>query len=279
MFITHKICSGKGVPLIKTGKLAPDQAVALLIIAFGMLGFVATYISVANRIASYFQPMQEAIEEYRENVDRYSDTPQVVIPLWDSVLYILAVCFLVPVTEEMTFRGVIYGQLRRGFGPWPSIIISALFFGIMHGVSIHIGYALVCGILIAACYYLTDSIYASILLHVVFNIFGSGIANTIQLEQLHISDEVTGTIITGINVTSILFMPMSVIAFAYLVSSKRKKAADKKKVEEYKAAHEGGSLESDTGDNMEETVDAETSGVVPADSVITPAGAERGAEA
>ena len=174
----------------------------------------------------------KAMEDYRESVDRFSDTPQVVVPVWDSIIYVITLCFIVPVTEEVTFRGVIFGQLRRGFGPWVSVFLSAVLFGIMHGISVHIGYAIACGLIIAACYHITDSLVAPIILHAVFNIFGSGIANFMNVEAFGIPNELTTSFMVGINMTSMLMMPIGVLAFAYLVNVKRKQAKERLALEE-----------------------------------------------
>ena len=238
MLVVNKISAKLDAPLIKIGKLSPDQVAALIIIGFGMLGFVSTYMGIANKISEYFAPVGEAVEEYRENVDRYSEIEQITVPLWDSLLYAFTLSFIVPITEEMSFRGVIFGELRKGFGPWLSVIISAIIFGVMHGVSIHIGYAIVCGLIIASVYHLTGSLISSIILHMVFNIFGSGLQNIFELEQLNVPDELYVKIFLTLNTATILFMPIAVVAFAYLVHVKRKKDAKQKELAEYIAARE-----------------------------------------
>jgi len=232
MFVIAKLLSIKKEPLIKIKKIDPGQIIAVVIIALGMLGFVTLYIIVADKIAAYLESMKDAMEEYRESVDRFSDTPQIVVPAWDSILYVIALCFVVPVSEEMTFRGVVFGQLRREFGTWLSVLISAVLFGIMHGISVHIGYAIVCGIIIAACYHLTDSIIAPIVLHSIFNIIGSGVANFMQVEAFGIPDEVRMEFMVGSNTASLMMMPVAVIAFTYLISVKRKKEKELVKLEE-----------------------------------------------
>lgn len=232
MFVIAKLLSIKKEPLIKLKKLDPGQFIALIVIALGMLGFVTLYIIVADKIAAYLESLKGAMEEYRESVDRFSDTPQIVVPAWDTILYVIALSFVVPLSEEMTFRGVVFGQLRREFGPWVSVFISAILFGILHGISVHIGYAIVCGIIIAASYHLTDSLIAPILLHAIFNIFGSGIQNLMQFEAFGIPDEVRMEFMVGSNTVSLMMMPVAVVAFAYLVSVKRKKEKAALKLEE-----------------------------------------------
>ncbi len=210
-------------PLIKIKKLGADQVVALIVIAFGMLGFVTTYIIVADKISAYIDSLRQSVEEYREAVDRYSDVSQDIVPVWDSIIYVFTLCFIVPVAEELVFRGIVFGQLRKGFGPWVSVLISAVVFGLMHGSDIHIGYALVCGLIIAACYYLTDSLIASIILHMIFNIFGSGVASFMSIEYFGISEEIRNSFMQVVNIASCLLMPVAVLLMAYLVSAKRKK--------------------------------------------------------
>ena len=232
MLVIARLLSIKTDPLIKMNKLKPDQVACLVIIGLGMLGVVTTYIIVADKIATFIESMKNAMEDYRESVDRFSDTPQVVVPVWDSIIYVITLCFIVPVTEEVTFRGVIFGQLRRGFGPWVSVFLRAVLFGIMHGISVHIGYAIACGLIIAACYHITDSLVAPIILHAVFNIFGSGIANFMNVEAFGIPNELTTSFMVGINMTSMLMMPIGVLAFAYLVNVKRKQAKERLALEE-----------------------------------------------
>ena len=232
MLIFNKISSRKKDPLFRMSKLGPDQVTALVIVGLGMLGFVTTYLVLAEQIAQASKPMTQAIEDYRESVDRFAEVPQVVIPLWDSVLYVVTLCFLVPVTEEMTFRGACFGQLRKGFDPWVSVVLCALGFGLMHGLSIHIGYAIVCGLIIASCYYLTDSLIAPVILHMVFNVFGSGVPTAMSLECFSIPNENVTAFMKGVNTVSILFMPLSVFAVAYLVSVKRKKDKEAKAMTE-----------------------------------------------
>ena len=224
MFLVQKISSINREPIIKIKKLGFGQVIALIIIALGMLGMVTTYMGIVNKIAESKETVSQAVEEYRENVDRFADVSQTVVPVWDSVLYVINLCFIVPVVEEMTFRGIVFGQLRREFGPWTSVIISAIGFGIMHGLTIHIGYAIACGLIIATTYHLTESLIAPIILHAVFNIIGSGIPTFMSIEELGIPQDLTRAILVNSHTASILFMPVSVLAIAYLVNEKRKKA-------------------------------------------------------
>lgn len=259
MLITCKIATKKEKQFISIKKLFPDQAAAVVILAVGMLGFVTLYIIVADLIADYIKSMQEAMVEYRENIDRYSEVVEkAVVPLWDTLLYIFTLCIIVPVAEELVFRGVVIGFLKKAFKPWAAILISAAGFGLLHGVSVHIGYALICGILIASSYYLTESLIAPILMHMLFNIFGSGVSQIMSIEQLRIPENVSGSIMVGLNTSTLLLMPIAVLAFAYLVSVKRKRDAERKVLGSGNASVEDGEVTEEINDssdkmNIEET--------------------------
>ncbi len=49
------------------------------------------------------------------------------------VVTLVATVVLAPVFEEIIFRGLLYGSLRTRFGVAPSIVVSALIFGLAHG--------------------------------------------------------------------------------------------------------------------------------------------------
>ena len=66
------------------------------------------------------------------------------------------------------------GMLELGH-PYVAIVCSALYFGLMHGQIIQIGYAFVAGIMLGIIYYSTKNLVMSIIAHAVFNIFGSGV--------------------------------------------------------------------------------------------------------
>ena len=114
--------------------------------ALGLLGFVDTYLSIAGMISDYFESLKNAIKDYSQSVDRYADVDSVKVPVWDNVLYTLSMFILIPVREELIFRGAVFGELEKGFKPGVAVFLASVVFGAMHGLSVHIGYAFVCGL-------------------------------------------------------------------------------------------------------------------------------------
>lgn len=70
-----------------------------------------------------------------------------------------------PVEEELVFRGLVYGRMRRYFSAAISIPVSALLFGAYHGNMVQLIYAFIMGCFLAWSFEKYKSIKASILVH------------------------------------------------------------------------------------------------------------------
>ena len=221
------ICKKLKRPLLKVNKISFKEAVLVLILTLGMLGFVFTFIIISDKISDYIKSLSEQMEQYKQSVDRYSNVKQEVVPLWDSLLYLVSLCFIVPLEEEFIFRGAIFGILKMKMRPAAALVITAAIFGIMHRVSIHTAYALVCGIILTACYHYTENIFASIAMHSIFNILGSGLGELLKLEKLGIPASVRNEVISDINIICILCMVPGALAFLGLRHYSKKRLKQK----------------------------------------------------
>lgn len=75
-----------------------------------------------------------------------------------------------PIAEEIGFRGVLLGGLlKTRCRPWLAILISALVFGLLHGIWVHFFGAMLFGIMVGWLYWRTGSIIPGIIIHVVNN--------------------------------------------------------------------------------------------------------------
>lgn len=77
---------------------------------------------------------------------------------------------LIPLAEELVFRGLGYGRLRREWSFAQAAWISSVFFGLYHGNLIQGMYALMLGFLIAMAYEAYGSLWAAWLFHAVANL-------------------------------------------------------------------------------------------------------------
>ncbi len=85
------------------------------------------------------------------------------------VLAAAAVVVAAPLAEEMVFRGLIYRLGRRAWGPWPAAVVSALAFGLVHGEPWYLFGLVALGLLLAAVYELTGSLWSAVIVHAVHN--------------------------------------------------------------------------------------------------------------
>ncbi len=216
------LCKKFKRPLLQVKKISLVDIGLVIIIALGMLGFVKTFIYVSDQISEYIKSLSEQMTEYRESVDRYSTVKQDIVPFWDSLIYLFSLCFIVPIEEELVFRGAIFGLLRQKMSPSAAILTSAVIFGVMHRVSIHTAYALVCGLILCACYHYTKSLIASVIIHSIFNILGSGIGDLLKLQELGVPSDIRLAVLSRISVICIMMLIPSGIAFLILRYNSRK---------------------------------------------------------
>ncbi len=89
--------------------------------------------------------------------------------LWFQVVTAVFAVLIVPVFEEMLFRGLFQTSIRSAIGcPWPAIVITSLFFSILHPLT-HAPalFALSCGL--GYAYERSGSLLRPILMHIMFN--------------------------------------------------------------------------------------------------------------
>ena len=129
------------------------------IIVMGVLGQYASNL-IATLTGVLIPSAMDSYEDLAQNFDLSTASP---------VLMILAVCIVGPIAEELVFRGMIFGKLRRAFSFWPAAIISGIMFGVFHMNIMQGVYASVLGVLLAYVYEKTQTIFGSIFFHIVFN--------------------------------------------------------------------------------------------------------------
>ncbi|WP_373599237.1 CPBP family intramembrane glutamic endopeptidase [Paraclostridium bifermentans] len=87
----------------------------------------------------------------------------------NSVVSVLCVVILVPIFEEIVFRGIIFDHLKRNYSLVTAIIVQALLFGLVHGNIVQGIYTFLAGIVFVLANIYCGSILGSIILHIIFN--------------------------------------------------------------------------------------------------------------
>lgn len=88
-----------------------------------------------------------------------------------GVIYeLLGSCLVIPLAEELLYRGVVYKRLRNLFGVSAGIVWSALIFGLVHANLVQFLYAGILGLLLAYLFEVTGKLYAPVLGHITANL-------------------------------------------------------------------------------------------------------------
>lgn len=91
--------------------------------------------------------------------------------LYSEGIAVLLICqgILVPIGEELMFRGVLYRRCREQMGFWSSAFSVACFFAFVHGTVTQLLYTLVLGLFLAYFYEKFGSLRAAVFLHILVN--------------------------------------------------------------------------------------------------------------
>ncbi len=81
------------------------------------------------------------------------------------IVLLVLVAGLVPLAEELLFRGVLYGMLRERWGLAPAVLLSALLFAVAHLVPLLLPALFVMGLVLALLREYTGSLIPCIMLH------------------------------------------------------------------------------------------------------------------
>lgn len=88
----------------------------------------------------------------------------------DFLIQIICLGILIPIVEELVFRGLMYKRLRYGLPYLPAALYGAFAFAIFHGNLVQMIYAFVLGMLFSYMYEKYGSIKAPIFAHIMMNL-------------------------------------------------------------------------------------------------------------
>lgn len=177
-------------------------ALAMMI---GALGLTNLWFSLLHYLADFNSTVSRLLKEYIEQAEAFAPTAGY---LW----LILGISILAPIAEELLFRGIIQGELRKAMPEWLAIIIQAIVFALFHMQPVQITYVLIPGLLLGIAYAWSKSLWVPILMHILFNFLGS------VLPALAAGDEVLGSIIYF---SEAAFIAVGILAGVYFFHNRR----------------------------------------------------------
>ena len=94
---------------------------------------------------------------------------------WDSsragafLANFVVIAVVAPIVEETAYRGLGFAAVRDRFGPVSAITVTAIVFGLSHGLLIALPVLTLFGMILAWLRWRTESLYPPIILHAIFN--------------------------------------------------------------------------------------------------------------
>lgn len=156
-----------------------------------------TYVMLAKWISNTYPVSEQAAAAMKPFSDQISAAP------WMSVVFLMA---LVPaICEELAFRGFIFGGLVRQKGRVRAVVITALMFGISHGVLQQSIAATIMGLLLGWVALRTGSVLPCILIHFTNN------ALSVSLDRIEASGWEGAALFLTTTETGAVYQPMWIV--------------------------------------------------------------------
>jgi hypothetical protein len=191
-----------------TLKLRPvSGALQMLLIGLGVGGVSLLWLNFAELIQKSIPALQASYETFNTEMGAFENG--------DYIWMLLEVSIIGPMVEELLFRGLVFHFVERDTGKeGAAIFISALLFGIWHGIFVQGVYTFLIGLVLGYLYAKTRNIIWPYLVHFVNNFSGT-------LPPGFDGEKATALV----NLASLLCVP--VLLFLLLRMQKRTKQSEK----------------------------------------------------
>lgn len=160
--------------VLEKQQLSGQQILRVIIAAFGVIGLVNLWMLLLKGLSDKVPFFSVQLEEYDELISSLTGDN---LPLfWE----ILVTALLVPLSEELLFRGIALAHFRRSLPVALAVLLQALLFGLFHGNFVQTSYALIPGLVFAWAYIRSRNFLVPILMHSCFNLFGGVLSSYLE---------------------------------------------------------------------------------------------------
>jgi membrane protease YdiL (CAAX protease family) len=121
-----------------------------------------------NVIIEFFMALLQQIDLLKPLFESYQQHSGIIMNggFWLSLIVIGVIG---PIFEEILFRGLVFGEMRKISKVWVALLIQALLFGVIHFNVVQGIYAFLAGLLLGYIYYRSNSIVAPMIMHISIN--------------------------------------------------------------------------------------------------------------
>ena len=162
-FIITKVRNHKFTEEASIKKVSVKSAILAFVAAAGCIGFFTFGLHV-------FPIPEDLVEGMMEGNMQLANAP-----LWQAIA---ATSIVVPILEEVVFRGFLFSRLDRVMSTWIAVVITSIVFGLCHGQILWAAWAALLGAVMNILRVKTGSIVPGIIMHIANNSFSTFISAT-----------------------------------------------------------------------------------------------------
>lgn len=155
-FVSMAVVTGLFVWYRRRRGAAPLQIGYSLNLKQLQLSLLGWSLALMVALGVLFEPLYELLPPLRQEVGRGG---------WS----VLAVVVFAPLFEEFLCRGYLLGSLQKCYGATRAVLLSSLFFGVLHVQPVAVVNAFLMGVVLGVVYLATRTLWAPILLHAANN--------------------------------------------------------------------------------------------------------------
>lgn len=128
----------------------------------GVLTALGVFISLGLSHFVSLLPLDNVIGNYQETSNKL---------MGGSLgMQILSLGIIVPIAEELIYRGLVYNELKKNMEPLYAMVLAAIIFGVFHFNLLQGTYAFILGIILICAYVKCNTIIAPIIIHSLANL-------------------------------------------------------------------------------------------------------------
>lgn len=132
-----------------------------IVIGAGIAGVIAVWMMIAEHIPALSASLQ-MMEKYNSMGISGGFLAVVLNPV-----------ILGPITEELAFRAIVFKGFQKAINTPVAAVLSALLFGIAHGILVQSVYTFIMGVIVALVYARTKNLFYPIIMHITINMLAS----------------------------------------------------------------------------------------------------------
>ena len=162
---TEPACPYFVCPIVRPVKEDHYLPLKLIIISLGLSGVSGIWLNFADSFLSSIPAIKDSFTSFDQSFGGLEN---------ENYLFTLgSIVILGPIVEELMFRGFVYQSIKKAFGIWPAILLSALLFGIWHMELVQTVYVSIVGVGLAIVYEYAGNMVYPALLHILNNFYSA----------------------------------------------------------------------------------------------------------